>query len=429
MSACALCGRPAVWTSPTGHPACEACKAQYPPPTELAHLLEQVETWLRKFVVFPTDHGSVAVTLWVACTHIVDQLDVAPYLLITAPEIESGKTRVMEIAATLSHKPMFSSSMTPAVLFRTIDRDHPTLFLDEADNIWTGRRDDKASELVALLNAGHRRGVKAQRMGGAGKTTLMEFDVFGPKAIAGAFPNMGDIPEALRSRSIHLRMKRKLPGETVDRWTRQSRERHKGFVEEYTIRLADTLTGLDIAGVNIDPLDELSDRDFDVWEPLLAVARLAGGRWPTFALDAAISLCSPDPTQAIPLRMQLLRDLRELWVGTDAFMFTQEILEHLHKMPERNWGDFYGSPFTAHKLGRYLGSYGVESKFETGEERRKGYYRQDLDDLWARYAPETSQISPTSHQTPVHGSGETSESTESFPEGLHEEALALEEIA
>ena len=238
--------------------------------------------------------------------------------------------------------------------------------------------------------------------------------MFGPKAIAGAFPDVGKIPEALRSRSIHLRMKRKLPEETVSRWTRQTRERHKEFVEELRTRLAETLTELDVTGVSIDPVDELSDRDFDVWEPLLVVARLAGGRWPTAALDAAILLCSPDPTQAIPLRIQMLRDLRELWEGTDAFMFTKEILDCLHEMPERNWGDFYGSPLTAHKLGRYLGSYGVESKFESGRGRRKGYYRQDLDDLRARYAPETSQTSQTSQTGPPSGEDEKLENLESF---------------
>ena len=424
--ACFLCGQPAELITPTGHPACQSCKAKYPDKTQLADLLEHVETWLLEYVVFPNDQGSVAMTLWIACTHIADQLDVAPYLLTTSAEIESGKTRAMEIAATLSHNPLFSSSMTPAVLFRTIDRDHPTLFLDEADNIWTGRRDDKAAELVALLNAGHRRGVKAHRMGGANKTQLLEFDVFGPKAIAGAFPDVGKIPEALRSRSIHLRMHRKLPEEKVSRWTRQTRERHKGFVDDLRTRLAETLKKLDVTGVSIDPLDELSDRDFDVWEPLLVVARLAGGRWPTAAQDAAISLCSPDPTQSIPLRIQMLRDLRELWEGTDAFMFTKEILDRLHEMPERNWGDFYGSPLTAHKLGRYLGAYGTESKFESGEGRRKGYYRQDLEGLWARYVSETSQTSQTSQTGPSFGEDESIESIESIATGSSDDDVPPE---
>ena len=82
-------------------------------------------------------------------------------------------------------------------------------------------------------------------------------------------------------------------------------------------------------------------------------------------------------------------------------MLTADILDRLHKMKERPWGDFYGSPLTAHKLARFLGSYEVESKHEPrrdgeGAGRRKGYYRQDLEDLWARYTPESSPSAPSS---------------------------------
>ena len=402
MSRCSFCDAPAVWTSPTGHNVCKECRKSMPSPTGLADLLDGVDTWLRRFVVFPNAHGSVAVTLWIAVTHIVGTLDIAPYLLVTAPEIESGKTRVMEIAATLCHKPMFSSSMTAAVLFRTIDRDHPTLLLDEADNTWTGRKDDKASELVALLNAGHRRGVPAQRMGGASKTVLQEFDVFGPKAIAGAFPDVGAIPEALRSRSIHLRMKRKLPAEKVERWTRQTREKNQGLINEHRDKLAAALNEADIAGVHVEPIEDLSDRDFDIWEPLLCIAARAGGRWPSAALDAAVALCAPDPGQSVPFRIQAVRDLHEVWNGA-AHMLTTDLLDLLHKLPERPWADFYGSPLTPHRLGQFLGAYGVESKYEPGEKRRKGYYRQDLEDLWARYPSTLSQSSQTSPPSESEG--------------------------
>lgn len=361
------------------------------PAPALADLLEAVEDHLRRFVVFPNEYGSTAVALWIAYTHAVDQFDVAPYLLITAPEIESGKTRVMEVAAPLVSKPMFSSSMTPAVLFRTIDRDHPTMFIDEADNVWTGRKDEKAAELVALLNAGHRRGMKAQRMGGAGKTTLQEFDVFGPKAIAGAFPNLGDIPEALRSRSLHLRMKRKLPDEMVDRWTRQTREAGADVLARLRDDLAQVVLASEPGSVHIEPVEELSDRDFDIWEPLLAVAQRAGGRWPSTALDAALALCAQDVTQELPLRVVLLQDLAEVWDEDAVHMLTDTLLERLHKMPERMWGDYYGSPITAHKVGRLLNPYGVVPKRGPGPDRRRGYFRQDLEDLWARYLPQSVQ--------------------------------------
>ena len=423
VTRCVLCGGPSTWTSPTGHSFCDGCRTKHrSPSSELDELLDRVDGWLRRFVVFPNDHGSIAVTLWVAATHIVSTLDVAPYLLITAPEIESAKTRLMEIAAPLCHKPMFSSSMTPPVLFRSIDRDHPTVFLDEADNLWTGRGDDKAAEMVALLNAGHRRGIKAHRMGGPGKTTLQEFDVFGPKAIAGAFPDVGRIPEALRSRSIHLRMQRKLPGESVARWTRQTRQASEHDVAALRDQLAAVLKDAKPTEIHVDPLEALSDRDFDIWEPLLQIAAKAGGKWPKEAEAAAVTLCAPDALQAIPDRIQVLGDIGDLWEGTEPFMLTATILDRLHQMAERRWADYYGSPLTPHRLGKFLGYYGIESKHEPrrdgeGASRRKGYYRQDLEGFWARYTPGSVPNAPTSPSQAAEGM----ESMESISDGYNKE--------
>ena len=419
-SKCSLCGGESTFTTETGHAACDHCARRYGPPgTVLAGLLDEVEAHLRRFVVFPSIHGAVAVTLWVAATHIVDTLDVAPYLLVTAPEIESGKTRLMEIAAPLVHQPMFSSSMTPAVLFRTIDQKHPTLFLDEADNLWTKHGDDKNVELVALLNAGHRRGIPAYRMGGPGKTTLQEFDVFCPKAIAGAFPDVTKIPEALRSRSVHLRMQRKLPGEKVNRWTRQAREVWLPQLDELREELAGMLEATHPVDAVIEPLDELGDRDFDVWEPLLQIASRAGDRWMRVAVEAAIAMCGPDPTQTVPHRLLVLRDIEEVWNG-EAWMLTNDILEALHGMEERPWGDYYGTPLTAHRLAKFLGSYGIESKREPGESRRKCYHRTDLDDLFARYGSASFQTvqSVQNVTTETSESNETSSQDYSEP-GVH----------
>ena len=414
IAPCVKCGQSADRLSGTGHPVCRQCVDG----GVLADALDGVKQWLERFIIFPSEHGSTALTLWVAVTHAIDAFDVAPYLLITAPEIESGTTRVMEVTAPLCRAPLFSSSMTPAVLFRTIDKDRPTLFLDEADNIWTGRQDDKASELVALLNAGHRRGMKARRMGGAGKTTLEEFEVFGPKAIAGAFPDIGAIPEALRSRSVHLRMKRKLPGESVARWTRQEREATGEYLEALRVDLAEALDQAEPGSVNVAVLDELGDRDFDVWEPLLAIAACAGTEWRRAATDAAIALCAPDPTQAVPLRILMLRDLRDIWDedAPEGHMLTSTILERLHQLGDRPWADFYGAPLSAHKLAGFLRPYGIESQLEPwrggeGSKRRKGYYRRDLQDLWARYAPGTSHSSQTSQE----GGSERNERSESLP--------------
>jgi hypothetical protein len=151
--------------------------------------------------------------------------------------------------------------------------------------------------------------------------------------------------------------------------------------------LATTLADIDMSLIFIDPLEELSDRDFDIWEPLLAIAAAAGGTWPGDAHDAAIALCTDGESQTVPHRILVLRDLHDIWNG-EPFMFTEdEILPALHAIEERPWSDYYGSPLKSRRLAQWLSSYGIHSKPEPGESRRKGYYRQDIENAWARYTP------------------------------------------
>ena len=211
-------------------------------------------------------------------------------------------------------------------------------------------------------------------------------------------------------------MQRKLPEERVDRWTRQTRERTADEVEALRHQLARTLADSDIRQVQVDPIEELSDRNFDIWEGLLVIAAIAGGDWPGKAHDAALALCATDGTQTLPYRVQVLGDIREVWEGEETFMLTRTILERLHKLEARPWGDFYGTPLTARRLGRFLAPYAVESRFTPDKSRLRAYFRQDLTDLWARYIPGTSQNPQSSHETPSTGKSESLERSESFGE-------------
>src|SRR5438094_829259 len=102
----------------------------------LATLLDRVGAFFRLYVVFPYEAALVAAVLWVAHTHAVDAFDVTPYLAVTSPEKRSGKTRLLEVAELLVSRPWRVVRPTEAVLFRKIEKDCPTLLLDEVDAIF-----------------------------------------------------------------------------------------------------------------------------------------------------------------------------------------------------------------------------------------------------------------------------------------------------
>jgi hypothetical protein len=68
--------------------------------------------------------------------------------------MRSGKSTLIEHLEMVVERPWKVITPTEAVVFRKLDRDQPTLLLDEYDAIW---KDRDQEPLGALLNAGNKR--------------------------------------------------------------------------------------------------------------------------------------------------------------------------------------------------------------------------------------------------------------------------------
>jgi hypothetical protein len=135
----------------------------------------------------------------------------------------------------------------------------------------------------------------------------------------------------------------------------------------------------------------LEDRAADTWEPLIAVADLAGGDWPLRARAAAVTMTGAEAQQEedTSASVRLLADLREVFGAAEA-LYTTTILEALHKLEDAPWPDWYGHPLSTRDLAKLLRPYDIRSKSvrERGTGLSlKGYARADLHDAWQRYAP------------------------------------------
>src|SRR5689334_9525486 len=98
--------------------------------SRLGTAIEDAETFIRRYVVL-TDEQALACALWVLHTYAVDAADVTPYLSITSAEKQSGKTVLLDVLEGIVHKPWRAVTPSAAVTFRTIEKDAPTLLLDE----------------------------------------------------------------------------------------------------------------------------------------------------------------------------------------------------------------------------------------------------------------------------------------------------------
>jgi hypothetical protein len=249
--------------------------------------LDAAREALVRYVVMPSPEATDAVTLWIAATHVQPALYTAPRLVISSPEKRCGKSRLLDVIEGLCHDPLMAFNATYAAIVRSIDADDPpTLLFDEADAIWpvAGSSGGGAENLRAMLNAGFNRGRPVIRCSGAGSSqTVVRLPSFAMAALAGIGYT---IPDTITDRAVNIRMRRRASHESADPLRSADMPALQGIGSGLGAWLGAHLTELSTA----KPVMTLTDRAADVWEPLMAVADLAGGRWPYDARIAAMTL-------------------------------------------------------------------------------------------------------------------------------------------
>jgi hypothetical protein len=362
------------------------------PPTDGAAILAQLHDTLTRYVILPTPEATVAVALWIAATHAQAAWQHAPRLVIRAPEKRCGKSRLLDIVEGTCHAPLITVNASPAAVYRAIGTDAPpTLLVDEADTIFGGKNAEANEDLRGLLNAGHQRNRPAIRWD-AGTRTLETIPTFAMAALAG----IGAMPDTIEDRAVVIRMRRRGPGETVAPFRhRRDRPALTRLAVQLSGWLAAHLAGLERA----EPVMPLEDRAADTWEPLIAIADLAGHQWPELARHAAVELTSDrDATASVSDRIRLLADIRAAFGEAEALP-TTALLARLRSDPEAPWGDHGPAGINAMRLGSMLREYDIRSaniRFGEPIGRVKGYYRDDFTDAWARYCPSSDGGSRTS---------------------------------
>lgn len=364
-------------------------------------LLDRITAFIGKYVVV-SDDQAVAVALWVLHTHVADASEVAAYLAAVSAEKRSGKSRLMEVVGLLVPRPLAAANATEAALFRALaDKPCPTLMLDEIDTIFGPNARKENEALRGLINAGHRRGTPVLRCVGDGSKQRVErFDVFGPKMLAG----IGDLPDTVDDRSIVIRMKRRAPDETVDRFRRREVEPIGGALRQQLAAWGGPhVAELQDAWPHLP--DDLDDRAADVWEPLFAIADLAGGPWPEKARGAALVLSGGrEGADEVTLGVRLLHDIRDVFdrAGVDHLSSAQ-LVDALCALEEAPWGDMFGNRLDPRRLAKRLRPYGVAPKSVrlTDGTIPKGYTTDQFADAWQRYTPTwCSTVTETPHEKP-----------------------------
>jgi uncharacterized protein DUF3631 len=349
-------------------------------PIGSVELVRDVEAFLTRYVILPP-WTALPLALWVLLTFCFDLFDALPYLVINSPTPRCGKTRLLECLELLVSTPRRASNVSEAALFRMIEKLAPTLLLDEAETL--GGKSERAEYLRQIINAGNRRGAVVTRCIGQGPNLdAKDFSVFCPKVLAG----IGRFPPTITDRAIEIAMQRRKDSETVERFLYRTAEpRGKGLAEQAALFCSQRREEIGAAYVAA-ALDFVSDRDAEAWSPLFAILAVADPDRLQELRACAEHLTQSKTSNAEDdsLALRLLADIRQVWPDTEPKIFTATLLERLKGIEDGPWAS--DERFDSRKLSRFLRPFGVApSTIQIGTGNRKGYYRERLEAVFARY--------------------------------------------
>ncbi|TAL16665.1 DUF3631 domain-containing protein [bacterium] len=358
----------------------------WPDPVDLSTLLSDLSATVRRFIVCAEETADAA-ALWVAFTWFIDVVQVAPFAVITAPEKRCGKTQLLTLLQQVVCKPLMASNISPAAFFRTIDAWSPTLLIDEVDAFM---RDNE--ELRGIVNAGHTRSSAYTIRTVGDNHTPTRFSLWGAKALSG----IGHLADTIMDRSITLVLRRKLPNENTERL----RYAETGLFPSLASRLARCAEDCReaVRSARPDLPASLHDRAQDNWEPLLAIADIAGGIWPDKARRAALTLSGAEsPLQSIGT--ELLADIQEIFDAKRADKIsTADLIQALCADDEKSWATYNrGKPISPRQVSSRLKEYGIISKtIRIGYGNTpKGFTLDQFKEAFSRYLTSPPEISAT----------------------------------
>jgi hypothetical protein len=355
-------------------------------------LVTEIASYINKHAIVP-DHATLVLALWTLHAHAYDAFYHSPRLVLRSPTKGCGKSTLRRALSRLVPRPFEAVDITGPTLFRPIGQWHPTVFIDEANEInWTNARD-----LIAVVNSGHCRDDPGVPRCVGQDFDVRMFRVWAPLCLA----LIGFLPSTIAERSITVEMRKKASTTGIRRLVRRDRDK---LAEQLARKAARWASDHKIALENADPElpPTLGDRPADNWRPLLAIADLVG--LAADARTAAVAL-SPVDDDGEDLGVQLLADILGIFNQAKAAQLpSSTIAQQLLAMEERPWAELgrMQRPLTTNTMARMLRPFKIRPSgtIRVGGSTPKGYARASFEAAWAAYSLPGTQFQPPHRHNP-----------------------------
>ena len=350
----------------------------WPDPVETRVLLQEISAKISKYIVMRPE-AVTATVLWTTMAWAHEGATHSPILAAISVEPDSGKSTLLGVLRFLVPKPFVSVEPTGPSVYRTVDREHPTLIIDEADDLFYRKCD-----LRAIVNAGWSRGTKIPRQG-------RWYDPFCPKILG--ILGKTKLPRTIASRSIILRMWPKTPKEKAEDFAYADDPAFSTIRRKLARWAAD----------NVSVIKELkppqppgfNNRLSANWKLPLQIAQHARGGWPEQARRAAIYL-SRTPYEP-SMGVQLLAALRAMFAKNRTQITSEQVVQELLADPDSQWHEYRSrGPITKNQVAALLKDFEIRPVVVHPTKRadlsRHGYRAAQFEDAFARFLPPEPNI-------------------------------------
>ncbi len=334
---------------------------------------------MRTYCILP--NGALeAITVWIIGTYCFDVFRIYPKLCITSPQKRCGKSTLMEVIDALTNRALMASNISPAVIFRIIEKETPTLLLDEADTWLVGNNANE--EMRGIINSGHSKTTARVIRCVGDDHSPTPFSTWAPMVIG----MIGSAPETIADRSLLISMRRKTKNESVSKLAVEYKERNQNF-RRALIRWAND-NKENISRSNCLPPNTSNDRAFDNWTPLFQIADTLGEAY-RVKLTNAFSNFTITESDDEDAGIMLLKDIKQIFDEKKCEkLSSNDIVLRLINMTDQPWAEWKrGKPLTTNTLSRLLKPFDIKScniRFDQFSVR-KGYTLQQFIDAFERY--------------------------------------------
>ncbi len=232
-----------------------------------------VKVW-QKYLEFTDGRDYVFHALWDIGTYFHFLFSAYPYAY-HGGTTNTGKTKALTLSSLLAFNAIFSNNMSTSSIFRLVQNARSTLLLDETEKLSTRRMDTRVQEFRSILLSGYKRGGQAVYRVEKDKDTetqnTVPFEVYGPKRLAN-IEGLEDVvgnrcKVTIHRRSVDNAITKNDPDIESPEWVTLRGQLCILFLQHWK-EVKATYDAL-----NPGELEGLDGREFELWRPIIALAK------------------------------------------------------------------------------------------------------------------------------------------------------------